>query len=90
MHDGNFVRDKFNYKNNASTELVLTTGITSENTPLTHMYHAYPNNVNKENDIKPYFVTKCIKKSNHINNWAGLLLLLSDLDVYVCCSRRGS
>ncbi len=39
---------KFNYKNNASTELVLTTGITSENTPLTHMYHAYPNNVNKE------------------------------------------
>lgn len=39
---------KFNYKNQASTELVLTTGITSENTPLTHMYHAYPNNVNKE------------------------------------------
>ncbi len=39
---------KFNYKNNASTELVLTTGMTSENTPLTHMYHAYPNNVNKE------------------------------------------
>ncbi|WP_347923041.1 hypothetical protein [Pontimicrobium sp. SW4] len=39
---------KFIYKNNASTELVLTTGMTSENTPLTHMYHAYPNNVNKE------------------------------------------
>ena len=39
---------KFNYKNKAFTELVLTTGITSENTPLTHMYHAYPNNVNKE------------------------------------------
>jgi len=39
---------KFNYKNNASTEFVLTTGMTSENTPLTHMYHAYPNNVNKE------------------------------------------
>lgn len=39
---------KFSYDHNASTELVLTTGITSENTPLTHMYHAYPNNVNKE------------------------------------------
>lgn len=39
---------KFDYKNNAFTEFVLTTGMTSENTPLTHMYHAYPNNVNKE------------------------------------------
>jgi len=39
---------KFNYKNSAFTEFVLTTGMTSENTPLTHMYHAYPNNVNKE------------------------------------------
>tara|TARA_R110002073_G_scaffold56835_6_gene144394 strand:- start:24744 stop:26021 length:1278 start_codon:yes stop_codon:yes gene_type:complete len=39
---------KFNYKDNASTELVLTAGITSKNTPITHMYHAYPNNVNKE------------------------------------------
>ena len=39
---------KFTYPKGSSTELVLTTGITSENTPLTHMYHAYPNNVNKE------------------------------------------
>lgn len=39
---------KFNHAKGASTELVLTSGITSENTPLTHMYHAYPNNVNKE------------------------------------------
>lgn len=39
---------KFTYPKGASTELVLTSGITSENTPLTHMYHAYPNNVNKE------------------------------------------
>ena len=28
--------------------MVLTSGMTSEDTPLTHMYHAYPNNVNKE------------------------------------------
>ena len=39
---------KFTYAKGASTEVVLTYGITSENTPLTHMYHAYPNNVNKE------------------------------------------
>ncbi|WP_239021978.1 hypothetical protein [Pontimicrobium aquaticum] len=39
---------KFTHKKNASTEFVLTTGMTSKNTPLTHMYHAYPNNVNKE------------------------------------------
>lgn len=39
---------KFEHKNSSSTEMVLTTGITSENTPITHMYHAYPNNVNKE------------------------------------------
>lgn len=39
---------KFTHKNSAFTEFVLTTGMTSKNTPLTHMYHAYPNNVNKE------------------------------------------
>lgn len=39
---------KFTFEKGAFTELALTTGITSKNTPLTHMYHAYPNNVNKE------------------------------------------
>ena len=47
---------KFNYKNDAFTELVLTAGMTSENTPLTHMYHAYPNNVNKETIMNRFSV----------------------------------
>ena len=42
------VIQQFTYPKGASTELVLTSGMTSEDTPLTHMYHAYPNNVNKE------------------------------------------
>ncbi len=47
---------KFNYKNSAFTEFVLTTGMTSENTPITHMYHAYPNNVNKETIMNRFSV----------------------------------
>jgi hypothetical protein len=39
---------KFLYDENNFTEVTLTSGISTGKTPLTHLYHAYPNNINKE------------------------------------------
>ena len=46
----------FNYPNETSTQFVLTGGIANGNVPLTHLYHAYPNNVNKETILQRFTV----------------------------------
>ena len=46
----------FDHKNSAQTELVVTTGIVNGDTPITHLYHAYPNNVNKETIMSRFSV----------------------------------
>lgn len=47
---------KLNYNEDVSTEVTLTSGIALGKTPLTHMYHAYPNNINKETILKRFSV----------------------------------
>ncbi|WP_299524431.1 DUF5686 family protein [Winogradskyella sp.] len=47
---------KFNHKNDASTNLTLVTGIAGGETPLTHLYHAYPNNITKETILQRFSV----------------------------------
>lgn len=47
---------KFRHKNDSSTELVFSAGIASGKTPITHLYHAYPNNVNKETILQRFSV----------------------------------
>lgn len=44
------------HKNNAVSEATLTAGIANGNTPLTHLYHAYPNNINKETILQRFSV----------------------------------
>lgn len=46
----------YNYENTASTELLVTAGIASASTPITHMYHAYPNNNTKETILQRFTV----------------------------------
>lgn len=47
---------KIHYKNEALSEITLVSGITSENAPLTHLYHAYPNNITKETIMQRFSV----------------------------------
>jgi hypothetical protein len=47
---------EFNHKNKASTQIVLNSGLANGDTPLTHLYHAYPNNVNKETILQRFSV----------------------------------
>ncbi len=47
---------EFKYKNDISTQFVLTAGIANGDIPITHMYHAYPNNVNKETILNRFSV----------------------------------
>lgn len=47
---------KIQHKNKALSQLILVSGITSENAPLTHLYHAYPNNINKETIMQRFSV----------------------------------
>ncbi|RLD29866.1 MAG: hypothetical protein DRI75_01790 [Bacteroidetes bacterium] len=47
---------QFDYKSEASTQIVLTSGITNGDAPITHLYHAYPNNVNKETILQRFSV----------------------------------
>ena len=60
--DFNFFKTDFrtvyrlNYNSDASTEFVLATGIALGKTPLTHLYHAYPNNINKETILQRFSV----------------------------------
>ncbi|MDN3491965.1 DUF5686 family protein [Winogradskyella bathintestinalis] len=47
---------KFNHKNNATTKLTLVAGIAGGDAPLTHLYHAYPNNITKETILQRFSV----------------------------------
>ncbi|MBE9489916.1 MAG: hypothetical protein IMY67_06455 [Bacteroidetes bacterium] len=47
---------KIDYRNNASTQLLLTSGVAIGETPLTHLYHAYPNNNTKETIMQRFSV----------------------------------
>ena len=42
--------------NKTSTEFLLELGVASGNTPITHLYHAYPNNVNKDQILQRFSV----------------------------------
>ena len=45
-----------NYNANVFTEVTLTSGIAIGKTPLTHLYHAYPNNITKETILQRFSV----------------------------------
>ena len=47
---------RFNHNKNSFTEATLTAGIATGNTPLTHLYHAYPNNITKETILQRFSV----------------------------------
>jgi len=47
---------QFNHKNDAVTNLTLVAGIAGGEVPLTHLYHAYPNNINKETILQRFSV----------------------------------
>ncbi|OYX28595.1 MAG: hypothetical protein B7Z06_01175 [Flavobacteriales bacterium 32-35-8] len=44
------------HKNNSLSEITLISGMANGNTPLTHLYHAYPNNINKEKILRRFSV----------------------------------
>ncbi len=45
-----------NYKNDAQSEIILAGGIANGDAPLQFLYHAYPNNVNKEGILERFTV----------------------------------
>ncbi|WP_299112462.1 hypothetical protein [uncultured Winogradskyella sp.] len=47
---------QFNHKNDAITNITLAAGIAGGNAPLTHLYHAYPNNITKETILQRFSV----------------------------------
>ncbi|OIQ29382.1 MAG: hypothetical protein BM564_06710 [Bacteroidetes bacterium MedPE-SWsnd-G2] len=47
---------KITHANNSRTEAALVSGIAIGDTPLTHLYHAYPNNINKETVMQRFSV----------------------------------
>lgn len=47
---------QFNHKNKAITNITLVAGIAGGDTPLTHLYHAYPNNIRKETILQRFSV----------------------------------
>ena len=47
---------EIDYHNDSKTEITLVAGITNGDTPLTHLYHAYPNNINKETIMQRFSV----------------------------------
>lgn len=47
---------QFNHKNDAVTNITLVAGIAGGETPLTHLYHAYPNNITKETILQRFSV----------------------------------
>ena len=50
------INQNINHKNSSSTELVAKGGITQGDLPITHSYHSYPNNVNKETIMQRFSV----------------------------------
>jgi len=47
---------RINHKNDNLSEITLVSGIARGNVPLTHLYHAYPNNINKETILQRFSV----------------------------------
>lgn len=47
---------KIGEENGSHSEITLVSGIANGNTPLTHLYHAYPNNINKETILQRFSV----------------------------------
>ncbi|MCK8481034.1 DUF5686 family protein [Psychroserpens algicola] len=47
---------RFIFNDQVFTEAILTSGIASGKTPLTHLYHAYPNNITKETILQRFSV----------------------------------
>lgn len=47
---------QINHANKSLSELTVVSGTTSGETPLTHLYHAYPNNINKETILQRFSV----------------------------------
>ncbi|WP_430467320.1 DUF5686 family protein [Winogradskyella ouciana] len=47
---------QFYHKNNAISKITLVAGIAGGETPLTHLYHAYPNNITKETILQRFSV----------------------------------
>ena len=47
---------KITYNDDVFSELVLSTGLATGSTPLTHLYHAYPNNITKETIMNRFSV----------------------------------
>ncbi len=47
---------KIGDENHGLSEITLVSGITNGNTPLTHLYHAYPNNINKATIMQRFSV----------------------------------
>lgn len=47
---------RIEHKNKNISEFTLVSGIARGNTPLTHLYHAYPNNINKETIMQRFSV----------------------------------
>ncbi|MEW4923269.1 hypothetical protein [Algibacter sp. 2305UL17-15] len=44
------------HKNKNLSEVTVVAGVAGGNTPLTHLYHAYPNNINKETILQRFSV----------------------------------
>lgn len=47
---------QFTHKDESITEMVLTTGFADGDIPISHLYHSYPNNVNKETILQRFSV----------------------------------
>jgi hypothetical protein len=47
---------QFNHKNESATNITLIAGVAGGETPLTHLYHANPNNINKETILQRFSV----------------------------------
>ncbi|NJX16028.1 hypothetical protein [Tamlana crocina] len=47
---------KFGDENDTFSEITLVSGIANGNTPITHLYHAYPNNITKETILQRFSV----------------------------------
>ncbi|MCD2258596.1 hypothetical protein KWG70_05250 [Psychroserpens sp. XSD401] len=47
---------RFIFNDKVFTEAILTSGLALGNTPLTHLYHAYPNNITKETVLQRFSV----------------------------------
>ncbi len=48
--------ERIEHKNKSVSEITVVAGIARGDTPLTHLYHAYPNNINKEGVFQRFSV----------------------------------